>query len=48
MTEFDPRPWAWLVVALVILGGVANILYSQRKLRQMREQASVCDVAGAE
>lgn len=39
---------AWLWVLAIILGGVANILYTQRKLRQMREQASVCDVAGAE
>jgi hypothetical protein len=48
VSEYDPRPYAWLVVALVILFGVANILYSQRKLKRMREQASICDVAGAE
>jgi hypothetical protein len=37
---------AWLWVLAIILGAVANVIYSQRKLRQMREQASVCDVAG--
>jgi hypothetical protein len=38
---------AWLWVALLILGTVANVVYSQRKLKRIRA-ASICDVAGAE
>ena len=44
MTAIQIAAWAW--VALILIGAACNVVHSQRKLRRIREQASICDVAG--